>query len=109
MLPHHRSHQAYNLRAKPERQQGQDQEAYKSSGDDRRQEVAEAHLEYGRSKHKKFKRHGRRQHARKHESPEFMLFKRAVNSLKAFFRDSLAKNFLAAYISNDVKRDAAQR
>jgi hypothetical protein len=36
-----------------------------------------------------------------------VLFKRAVNPLEAFFRDALAKNFLAAYVSDDVKRDAA--
>ena len=109
MLPHHRAHQFHNPWPEPQREQRKRQKAHESSGKNRREKIPELHFKDSGSKNENLERHRRWQHSWKHQSPELMLLKRAMNPLKSLLRNPLAQHLLAAQISNDVKRNTSQR
>jgi hypothetical protein len=69
------SQQAYNLGTEPQRQQRQQKKPYKSPRKNSGKKIAKAHFKNRSRQHKNFEWHWRRQHARKHQRPEFVLLK----------------------------------
>jgi N-acyl-D-aspartate/D-glutamate deacylase len=99
---------AHDLRAEPEHQGREHQEAHKPTGEDRNQEITKLHLKHRGRQYKNLERRRRRQHGRKHKRPEFMPLKRTVNLEEAFLGDAFPQDSFAAQITDEIKRDAAQ-
>ncbi len=109
-MPHHYStEKPDDLRPKPKHQGRQHQKAHEPSQENRHQEVAKAHFKHGRAQHEDFEGSRWREHPRKHQRPEFVLLKRAMDLQKALLRNPLAQYFFASQVTHDVQRNAAQR
>lgn len=103
------SHEANDLWAEPQRQQRKREEAHTAGKKNRQKKMPEVHFGNSGSQHENLEWHRWRKHSGKHQSPEFVFLKRAVNFFEALRGNALAQDGFATDVSDDVQRNAAQR
>src|SRR5579871_481121 len=108
MLLENGARQLHDMRSEPKSQHGEDEETNEPSSEDREQKMGEIHFEYRRRQNKNLEWHRWRQHSRKHQRPEFMLFERAMNFEKPLVGDAFTQDLLATKVADGINRDAPQ-
>jgi hypothetical protein len=109
MVPNHGAEEPHNLWSEIKGQQAESEETHATGEEDGQKEVAEVHLRNGGAEHEYLKGHGRGKHPGEHQSPEFVFFECAMNFLEALCGYALPQDGLAADVSDDIERNAAER
>src|SRR5579859_177972 len=102
-------HSVDNTRPDLHNQDSQYQETHGSAQEDREKEVADAHLGDCGAKSENLEWRWRRKHGREHQAPERVSLKSGMQLLKTLRRNALAKQLFAAFVSDSVNDQAAQR